>query len=101
MKFKPKSKLRVIVLVHQDLIPPDNVEGIEDLESQPWRTENDVITTLKNMGHHAYCVGLYSDLAAVGKAIEEFNLTEHGRQIGCESGHFETIASYHDMTAYD
>jgi len=24
------------------------------------------------MGHHAYCVGLYSDLAAVGKAIEEF-----------------------------
>jgi D-alanine-D-alanine ligase len=72
VKFKPKTKLRIIVLVHQDLIPPDSVEGIEDLESQPWRTENDVITTLKGMGHHAYCVGLYSDLAAVGKAIEEF-----------------------------
>jgi len=72
VKFEPKTKLRIIVLVHQDLIPPDDVSGIEDLESQPWRTENDVITTLKNMGHHAYCVGLYSDLAAVGKAIEEF-----------------------------
>ena len=72
MKFKPKTKLRVIVLVHQDLIPPDNVEGITDIERQPWRTEHDVITTLKAMGHHAYCVGLSSDLAAVGKAIEEF-----------------------------
>jgi len=34
VKFKPKTKLRIIVLVHQDLIPPDNVEGIADLESQ-------------------------------------------------------------------
>ena len=72
MKFKPKTKLRVIVLVHQDLIPPDNVDGITDIERQPWRTEHDVITTLKAMGHHAFCVGLASDLAAVGKAIEEF-----------------------------
>ena len=72
MIFKPKTKLRIMVLVHQDLIPPDDTEGITNIESQPWRTEHDVITTLKNMGHQAYCVGLYSDLAAVGKAIELF-----------------------------
>jgi D-alanine-D-alanine ligase len=72
VKFKPKVKLRIIVLVHQDLIPPDDVTGITDIESQPWRTEHDVITTLKSMGHQAYCVGLSSDLAAVGKAIELF-----------------------------
>jgi len=72
VKFKPKTKLRIMVLVHQDLIPPDDTAGITDIERQPWRTEYDVITALKSMGHQAYCVGLYSDLAAVGKAIELF-----------------------------
>ena len=30
MKFKPKTKLRVAVLVHQDLLPPETLEGVED-----------------------------------------------------------------------
>src|SRR5262245_46725097 len=72
VKFAPKTKLRVIVLVHQDLMPPEKIESVADKEKQPWRTEYDVVTTLKNMGHYAYAVGLRSDLAAVGTAIEEF-----------------------------
>jgi len=72
MSFKPRNKLRVIVLLHQDLMPPESLDGVEDKARQPWRTEYDVITTLKSMGHHAYGVGLGSDLEAVGKALEEF-----------------------------
>jgi hypothetical protein len=72
VKFKPKTKLRIIVLVHQDLIPPDNLEGIhrsgKPAVAHGKRRDHHV----ENMGHHAYCVGLYSDLGAVGKAIEEF-----------------------------
>jgi D-alanine-D-alanine ligase len=82
VKFKPKTKLRIIVLVSQELLPPDSVpEGVEK-EKQLWRTEYDVISTLKSMGHDVYPVGLASDLAVIARAREEhkphiaFNLLE-------------------------
>ena len=71
-----------MVLLNQDLMPPDTLEGITDKEDRPWRTEYDVISTLKSMKHEVLPVGLRSDLSVVGKAIEEhkpqiaFNLLE-------------------------
>ena len=82
MKFKPKTKLRVAVLMHEGLIPPETLEGVEDKEKAPWRTEYDVITTLRKMGHEVFPVGLHSDLQVIAKAREEhkpqiaFNLLE-------------------------
>jgi D-alanine-D-alanine ligase len=82
VRFKPKAKLRVLVLLSQELMPPDVIpEGIEK-EKQPWRTEYDVISTLKAMGHDVYPTGLRSDLEVIAKAREEhkpqivFNLLE-------------------------
>lgn len=81
-KFKPKTKLRVAVLLHGDLLPPDTLEGIEDVEREPWRTEYDVISTLKSMGHEVHPLRVWGDLGVIGKAIEEvkphvtFNLLE-------------------------
>src|SRR5437762_9662376 len=54
-------------------------------EKQLWRTEYDVISTLKSMDHEVYPVGLGSDLAVVANAREEhkpqaaFNLLEDFR----------------------
>ena len=82
MRFKPKSKLRILVLVSQELMPPETLEEGMDKEKQPWRTEYDVITTLKSMGHEVHPCGLLSDLAVIEKAREEhkpqvaFNLLE-------------------------
>src|SRR6266568_4554922 len=63
-------------------MPPDVIpEGIEK-EEQPWRTEYDVISTLKSIGHEVVPVGLRSDLEVIAKAREEhkpqiaFNLLE-------------------------
>jgi D-alanine-D-alanine ligase len=63
-------------------MPPETIaEGIEK-EKQPWRTEYDVISTLKSMEHDVYPVGLRSDLAVIANAREEhkpqiaFNLLE-------------------------
>jgi len=82
VRFKAKTKLRLLVLLSQELMPPETIpDGIEK-EKQPWRTEYDVITTLKSMGHDVYPVGLASDLAVIAKAREEhkphiaFNLLE-------------------------
>ena len=47
--FEPKKKLRIIVLVHQDLVPPDSLDGLSDKEKIEIKTEYDVISTLKKM----------------------------------------------------
>lgn len=82
MKFKPRTKLRIVVLVSQELMPPETLPDGVEKEKLLWRTEYDVISTLKAMGHDVYPVGLASDLAVIAKAREEhkpqvaFNLLE-------------------------
>ena len=67
-----KRPLRVLVPVHEDLMPPKSIEGLSDEDIQPWKTEYDVITTLSNMGHEVLPVGVYSDLGVIRRAIEQF-----------------------------
>ncbi len=75
------KKLRVLVLMHEDLIPPENPEGV-DLATVEWKTEYDVVTTLHGMGHEAKPLGVRNDLGVIRRAIEEwkphiaFNLLE-------------------------
>jgi D-alanine-D-alanine ligase len=70
------------VLLSQELMPPDAIPDGVEKEKQSWRTEYDVISTLKSMGHEVYPVGLRSDLALIANAREEckphivFNLLE-------------------------
>src|SRR6202165_434056 len=86
MTFEPKKKLRIIVLVHEDLVPPDTLDGLNDKEKLEIKTEYDVTSTLKKMGHELYAVGVYNNLDIIGNAILEqkphiaFNLLEefHG-----------------------
>ena len=74
-------RLRVLVLMHQDLVPPDRVEG-HDPSSAEWKTEYDVVTTLGKLGHEVKPLGVKSDLGVIRAAIEEwrphiaFNLLE-------------------------
>jgi D-alanine-D-alanine ligase len=82
VKFKPKTKLRILVLLSQELMPPASIPDGVEKEKQLWRTEYDVISTLKSMDHDVYPVGLKSDLAVIANAREEhkpqiaFNLLE-------------------------
>ncbi len=73
--------LRVLALMHEDLVPPDEL-GDADLVNADWRTEYDVVSTLRKMGHEVMPLGVRSDLGVIRKAIEEwkphvaFNLLE-------------------------
>ena len=75
------KSLRVMALMHEDLIPPETL-GDADLESAEWRTEYDVVSTLRKAGHEVRPLGVRSDLAVIRAAIEEwkpqvaFNLLE-------------------------
>lgn len=80
------KKQRVVVLMHEDLVPPDSLEGKSVKEREKWRTEFDVVQTLKAQGHEVTSVGLGEEIIPIRKAIEEiqpdvvFNLIEafHG-----------------------
>lgn len=73
--------LRVLALMHADLVPPEDAAGI-DLDSVQWKTEHDVVRTLRQCGHEVRPLGVRNDLGAIRQAIEEwkphiaFNLLE-------------------------
>lgn len=74
-------RLRILVLMHEDLVPPDDTNG-HDLATAEWKTEYDVVATLKKLGHEVRPLGVKSDLGVIRTAIEEwhphiaFNLLE-------------------------
>jgi D-alanine-D-alanine ligase len=75
-------KLRVLALVHRHLIPPDTIPEGTNIEAAPWRTEYDVISTLRGMGHEVQALGVHDDLGDIRRTATEwkphiaFNLLE-------------------------
>src|SRR5947208_14640818 len=98
---EPFKKLRVIVLCHEDLVPPDSIDDLTTKEIAPFKTEWDVISTLKTMGHEVSPVGVYNNLGVIGNALLEhkphiaFNLLEefHGYPL-----YDQPVVSYLELT---
>ena len=91
MTFEPRKKFRIIVLVHQDLVPPDSLDGLSDKEKLEIKTEFDVTSTLKKMGHEVYPIGLYNQLNVIGDA-----LMQHKPHIA-----FNLLEEFHGYPLYD
>jgi D-alanine-D-alanine ligase len=76
-----------MVLVHHYLVPPENVEG-HDMMTVQWKTEYDVTSTLRDMGHDVRIVGVHDDLTVIRGAVEEwkphiaFNMLEGFHEVG-------------------
>jgi D-alanine-D-alanine ligase len=74
--------LRVLVLVHETLVPPDDLDGYTVEQIDEWRTEYDVISSLRAMGHEVRVLGLGDSLAELRGAVADwkpdiaFNLLE-------------------------
>ncbi len=94
------TKLRVLVMVHEDLVPPETMEGHSDDEVLEWKTEFDVTSTLREMGHEVRPLGVWDDLGKIRKAIREmkphvaFNLLEEFHGVGVYDAH---VVSYLEL----
>jgi D-alanine-D-alanine ligase len=81
------QKLRVLVLMHHYLVPPDDISD-ENPETAQWRTEYDVLTTLRELGHDVLPLGCKDDLGSIRQANVDFkphiafNLLEGFHEIG-------------------
>ena len=65
------KKVRILALVHDHLVPPEDTTGIDVLEAE-WKMEYDVIETLREMGHTVRVLGVHDDLSGIRTAVEEF-----------------------------
>ncbi len=84
-------KLRILALVHRHLVPPDLVPEGADIVSEPWRTEYDVISTLRGLGHDVRALGVHDDLGDIRRASEEWK-----PQIA-----FNLLEGFDDITIFD
>ena len=74
--------------MHDYLVPPDDVTGI-DTNAAPWRTEHDVLSTIRDeLGHDVRVLGVKDDLGAIRQANDDFkphiafNLMEAFHEVG-------------------
>jgi D-alanine-D-alanine ligase len=76
------KSLRVMVVAHASLVPPDDLGGVPAARLDEMRTEIDVITTLKSMGHEVLVVGVLDSLTELRTVMTDwrpdiaFNLLE-------------------------
>jgi D-alanine-D-alanine ligase len=79
-------KLRILVLTHPDLAPPDVISSLTAKQAFELKTEIDVVSTLRRLGHDVHVLGVQWELRPIREAVDVlkpdivFNLLEefHG-----------------------
>jgi len=77
--------------MHEDLVPPESIEGRSDKEIDAWRTEFDVISGLEDLGHEVVQLGVADDIDLLRKTIAET------RPDLC----FNLLVEFHHAAGYD
>jgi D-alanine-D-alanine ligase len=73
--------------MHDYLVPPTDI-GDQNPQTAPWRTEYDVLSTLRELGHDVMPLGVKDDLGAIRQANDDFkphiafNLLEAFHEVG-------------------
>ena len=93
-------KLRVLVMMDEALVPPASVDGMSAGEIAPFKTELDVTTALRELGHDIEVVGVKTDLDVLSESIRDtrphvcFNLVEDFNGIPSRDQH---VVSYLEL----
>jgi D-alanine-D-alanine ligase len=85
------KKLRVLVLMHPSLIPPDTLEGLSEEDAYTVKTEYDIVSTLRQLGHEVRPLGVQDELMPIRTAI-----TDWKPQIV-----FNLLEEFHGIAAFD
>lgn len=76
------KRYRILLLTHEQLVPPESLDGLSDNQIDEIRTEYNVYSTLYNLGHDITVIGVGDSLTKLRQAIREtkpqvvFNLLE-------------------------
>jgi D-alanine-D-alanine ligase len=65
-------KYRILLMVEKKLVPPDDLSGLSEAQIDDFRTEYDVLHTLRRPGHDVRVVGVGDHLTQLRDTIDEF-----------------------------
>lgn len=77
--------------MHPDLVPPDNPATSSERDQFAWKTEYDVTSTLRGLGHEVVSLGVQYELLPIKRAMDEF--VPHIA--------FNLLEEFHGETMYD
>ena len=66
------KKLRVLVLMHPDHVPPDSLDGLSPQEALALKAEFDIVQCIRKLGHEARPLGVQDEFLPIRDAVEEF-----------------------------
>ena len=85
------KQLRVLVLVHDEVVPPADAGRLLDPATWEYRMELAVVRTLRRLGHEVQVLGVADDLAPIHAAIATWR--PHLA--------FNILSYFHDVVAYE
>jgi D-alanine-D-alanine ligase len=84
------KRRRILLMVHPQLIPPEDIDGLSEKEIDAFRCEFNVYSTLRELGHDVRVLGVLDRLTELREVVKEwkphvvFNLLQE----------FSNIAAY-------
>jgi D-alanine-D-alanine ligase len=66
------KKLRVLVLMHPDHVPPDSLDGLSPQQALALKAEFDIVQCLRKLGHEARPLGVQDEFLPIRDTVEEF-----------------------------
>lgn len=94
------KRLRVVVLTHEDLVPPGSIDDLSEKEAQSFKREHGVVRGLLELGHEVVVLGVSDDLTPLGRIFQEwhphvvFNLLMEFQDVGAQQVH---VVSYLEL----
>lgn len=67
------KRYRVLLMVHETLVPPDDTSKLSQTEIKEFRTEYDALSALKNLGHEVRVIGIGDRLTDLRTSIRDFD----------------------------
>lgn len=65
-------KLRVLHLTHPHLMPPESLEGYTEKQIHVFKTDYDVVTSLRLLGHEVQSLGIEDELRPIRDTVARF-----------------------------
>lgn len=66
------KKRRIVLIVHETLVPPTDIEGLSEADIDPFRMEYNVLSTLEGLGHEVRVIGIGDRLEPLRETIREW-----------------------------
>ena len=67
------KKRRILLLVNEALMPPDDLRGLSEDEIEACRTEYNVLSTLANSGHEVRVLGISDKIGELRRVIRDWH----------------------------